>query len=82
MDHPALLGEAPVRGADVALGVRVNACVAGVPEGPDVLLIRDGLGMKEIVINFRIWVQVEEVSRDGMEPCWEWVDFGVHCVLF
>ena len=64
------------------LGVRVHACVARVPEEPDVLLIGDRLGMKEIVIDFRIWVQVEEVSRDGMEPCWEWVDFGVHCVLF
>jgi hypothetical protein len=33
------------------------------------------------VIDFRIRAQVEEVSGDGVEPCWEWVDFGVHCVL-
>ena len=50
------------------LGVRVHACVARVPEEPDVLLIRDRLGMKEIVINFRIWAQVEEVSRDAWSP--------------
>jgi len=39
-----------------------------------------GLGMREIVIDFRIWAQVE-VSGDGVEPCWEWVDLGVHCVV-
>ena len=37
--------------------------------------------MKEIVIDFRIRAQVEEVSGDDVEPCWEWVDLGVHCVL-
>lgn len=35
---PALLGEAPVPGADIALGVRVHMRVAGMPEEPDVLL--------------------------------------------
>ena len=57
-----------MRGVDVALGVRVHAHVARVPEEPDVLLIRDRLGMKEIVIDFRIWAQVEEVSRDAWSP--------------
>lgn len=37
--------------------------------------------MKEIVIDFRIRAQVEDVSGDGMEPCWEWIDLGVHYVL-
>jgi len=38
-DRPALLGEASVPGADVALCVWVHVRVAGVPEEPDVLLI-------------------------------------------
>lgn len=38
-DRPALLGEAPMPGADVALRIGVHVCVAGVPEEPDVLLI-------------------------------------------
>jgi hypothetical protein len=38
-DRPALLGEAPVPGADVAPRVGVHVRAAGVPEEPDVLLI-------------------------------------------
>ena len=67
-NYPALLGEAPVPGADVAPRVRVHVCVAGVPEEPDVLLVRDGLGMEEIMIDFNVRTQVEEVSGDGVEP--------------
>ena len=36
---PALLGEAPVPRADIALRVGVHVRVAGMPEKPDVLLI-------------------------------------------
>ena len=78
-DRPALFGEAPVPGADVASCVGMHVCVAGVPEEPDVLLIGEGLGMKEMVIDFSIRTQVKEVSGDSVEACGEWVGLFVHC---
>lgn len=44
-DGPALWGEASMSGTNVALCVRTHVCKAGMPEVPDVLLVRDGLGM-------------------------------------
>lgn len=38
-------------GTDVALCVGMHVGVASMPEEPDVLLIRDGLGMKKSVVD-------------------------------
>jgi hypothetical protein len=38
--------------ADVALWVGVNGGVAGVPEEPNVLLVCDGFGAEEVLIDF------------------------------
>ena len=81
-DCPSFLGEASVPCADIALGVGVHMRVASVPEEPDVLLIKDGLGVKEIMIDFRIRTQVKEVRGDGEETCWDWVRLRVHCAMF
>ena len=62
--------------SDVALCVRMHGGVAGVPEEPDVLLVCDRFGVEEVMIDFRIWTKVEEVSGDGMETWWYWVDHG------
>lgn len=67
-DNPALFGEASVPGTDTALAVRVRARVLSVPEEPDVLLVGDRRGMEEMVINFIIWPQIEEVVGDNMKP--------------
>ena len=37
--------------------------------------------MKKIMIDFRIRAQVEEVIRDGVDACWEWIGLGGHCVV-
>ena len=66
-------GEASVPGADVALCIWVHGGVAGVPEEPDVLLVYDGFGVEDVMIDFGIWAKVEEVSGDGMETRWDWV---------
>ena len=36
------------------------------PEEPDVLLVCD-FGVEEVMIDFGIWTEVEEVRRDRME---------------
>ena len=46
------------------------------PKEPNVLFVCDGFGVEEVVINFRIWTKVEEVSGDGMETWWYWVVHG------
>jgi len=51
----------------------VHGGVATVPEEPDVFLICDGFGVEEVVINFGIWAEVEEVSGVGLETWWDWV---------
>ena len=33
------------------------------------------------MIDFRIWAQVDELEGNGVEPCWDWVNPGVHCVM-
>ena len=38
--------------ADIALCVGVHGSVPGVPEKPDVLLICDGFGVEEVMIDF------------------------------
>jgi len=63
--------------ADVALCVGVHGGVAGVPEEPDVLLVCDGFGVKDVMIDFGIWAEVEKVSGDGMETLWDRV---FHCI--
>ena len=73
---PALGGEATVPDADVALCAGVHVGVAGVPEEPDVLFVCDGFGVEEVVIDFRIWAEVEEVSGDGVDTWWYWVFHG------
>ena len=59
----------------VALCLWVHGGVAGVPEEPDVLLVCD-FGVEEVMIDFGIWAEVEEVRRDGMETWWDWVVHG------
>lgn len=79
-DCPAVPRKTPVPGADVAPRVGVHMCVARVPEEPDIFLICDGLGMKEIVINLGIRAQVKELIGDGVEPGWKRVVLGIHRV--
>ena len=62
--------------ADVAFCVGVHVGVARVPEEPNVLLVCDGFGVEEVVINFGIWAEVEEVSGDGVDTWWYWVVHG------
>ena len=73
-------GEAAVPDADVALCVWMHGAVAAVPEEPDILLVCYGLRVEEIVINFGIWAEVEEVCGDGMETWWNWVVHG-DCII-
>ncbi len=77
-DGPALLGEAAVPGADVTARVRVHVCEAAVPEEPDVLLVRDGLGVEEVMVDVRVWAEVEEVRWDGMDAGVERVGLRIH----
>ena len=50
------------------------------PEEPDVLLVCD-FGVEEVMIDFGIWTEVEEVRRDRMETWRDWVDYPwVICV--
>ena len=62
--------------ADVALCIGMHGGVASVPEEPYVLLVCDGFGVEEVMIDFGIWAEVEEGSGDRMETSWDWVLHG------
>lgn len=60
-------------GAHVALCVRVHVHVALAPKEPAVLFIHDGFGVEDVMIYFAVRAEVEEVRRNDVKACWDWI---------
>ncbi len=69
--------EAPVVGANVALGVRVHVEKTGVPEEPYILLVGNRAGVKQIIVNLGFMVvdqandliRHKDLQESHMDPC-------------
>ena len=49
-------------GSDVAVGVRMHLLESGVPEEPDVLLVRNGFGILEILVDCGVGTKIKNIG--------------------